>query len=128
MTQIELDRLADLLAYFSGTSGASALRQARGTIAIPNRWVKRVLARRSGDGRPVAPTDPKACAWCAIGALAKVLPDLGASAEEIALRRNLEPAIIALNDSRTTTHAQIVCAYDLAIGRLEMSQFRGSAA
>lgn len=128
MDEAEQQLLVGYLVAFSGGSGASALRSARETIGSPRRWVKRTLARRSGDGRAVGPKDPKACAWCAVGALAKVLPDLGASPEEIAARRRLEPAIIALNDCRSTTHMQIVAAYDEAILRLEKPHLRGAAA
>lgn len=47
------------------------LIEAKAIIGDRSNWTRGVLAK-DNDGKPVPPCDPRACQWCALGAISKV--------------------------------------------------------
>lgn len=91
----------------------AALEAGRARIADPATWCTVVYAR-DADGAEVDPTDPGACAWCAVGALAAGGPTFGGLAilRERAWRRwNLPPEDV----SDLPGHEAALELYDAAI-------------
>ena len=109
-----------------------ALRAARALIATPESWTKNALARDSA-GNDRALRDPEACAFCAMGAVLRVLADeyenhrtLAAVQIEHAvmhaLSREIQLSFLApTNHSRVaayndgSTHAEVLALFDRAI-------------
>ena len=96
------------------------LTRARELIENEDNWVQGPHAVDL-DGDPVDAEDPKACAWCAFGALEAVDEATGVSylnALELlrkeALRRGY-PYIWHLNDDYETDHEDVLAAFDAAI-------------
>lgn len=105
------------------------LQRARARITDPDRWAFRTVAVDSRN-RNVDPRDPKAVAWCAIGAIsAEVSPRSLGAAEIAALAvaaRELWPelrgfddwdAVTEVNDSYALGHEAVLKMYDRAIER-----------
>lgn len=96
---------------------AEVLRLAKAKIADHSHWTTRVFAR-SAEATTVRPTDPKACQWCATGAVwaieGKSLPHYSAlHALRCALPGKHSVSIEAFNDS--AAHAEVLALFDKAI-------------
>ena len=103
------------------------LRAARGMrdlLADPERWCKRAAALDSGGGMAI-PESPRACRWCLVGAMWKVIHDLKSGAYfklRQALLSRLPAGIQALgefNDNPMTTHRDVLSLLDRVIRELE---------
>jgi hypothetical protein len=120
------------------------LARARALIERPERWTQGAMARGAG-GEAVAATSPRACRWCAYGALWHASWQLeheagGAygrvcrRAEQhatMALAHAVPPdmdpdarprdyeAVVEYNDTVTTTHADILALYERALAYLD---------
>lgn len=108
---------------------AEVLRAARALIADPARWCQYVLAQNAHN-QSVAPLDPDATRWCAVGALCRVLDYAGLhlwSEIEAWLREanDARLAIAVVNDSGSPerAHANVLATFDRAIARLEALRF-----
>ena len=93
---------------------AEILRRAKARIALPSQWVQGCLAVDAA-GEPIQPGDPSACAWCALGSIVADGFD-----ESLGARKAFGDAVgqryfSRFNDSETTTHADILAAFDRAI-------------
>ena len=114
------------------------LRRARAILADPAAWTKGRVADTGPDhgAKPIDPADPAAARFCAIGAVAAAAAgDYRRSNEarwylSMAAARQIYPAdprpddevsvsIGGWNDRDTTTHADILAAFDAAIRNLE---------
>jgi hypothetical protein len=111
---------------------AATLRAARALIADPKHWTKGVLAKPSKHaGYACSPTDERAGAWCAIGALARVdgpyevealitlatagFPD----GDTISSAMRARDYIVEFNDDDGRRHRDIMRLFDRAIARAE---------
>ena len=116
----------------SGLAAITNLETARALIAEPGTWTQNANARRP-DGNDCGPLDPRAGAYCAIGALTCAgRHDRDRRPHALAVRRlavaigaatphqdrNVQSdcnAIAVWNDDPETTHADVLAAYDAAI-------------
>ena len=116
---------------------ADVLRAARERISTPERWTKGVYAIDS-DGCAVDTSDRRACAWCALGALAASLPCrdpdilgmrtplfdearalLSAGVPRNAGVRSCHWSVSFWNDAPGRTHAEVLATFDRAIALAE---------
>lgn len=94
---------------------------ARALIADEKRWTQREFARDE-TGIPVDPVDDSACAWCALGALSRVLncSPLGedwSRVETLASVVTEDGLVVEVND--TDGHAAVLAMFDRAIEAAE---------
>ncbi len=99
----------------------TALRQARGLLA--SGWAQDFFARDC-DGHFTDYANPKACAWCVIGAVYRVVGEVsnsGPKAERtfLALGFSGWPAAARWNDTEGRTKEEVLARFDEAIARLE---------
>lgn len=90
----------------------------RELISMPERWTKHHYARDS-TGRERLSSDQAAICWCSIGAISKAgeghpISKWGA---RTILRDAIGGTISQFNDAETTTHADVLAAWDRAIER-----------
>jgi hypothetical protein len=108
---------------------ATLLREARATIATPDRWAQGSFAYDS-DGNPVSPNSQKAACFCSLGALYRAAGcDTSSSlptsdntfikkAEmclDKAASRFGDLGIVDFNDIAERTHDEVLRAFDSAI-------------
>jgi len=105
------------------TTTRDILIAARALIADPERWTRRVSARAAAE-KVCDATDDAAVAWCATGAIERCVSDDTEWQDALeALRSVLVPTtlitghITAWNDRPSTTHADVLAAFDRAIER-----------
>lgn len=80
-------------------------------------WTRNVLARNAA-GEPVFSNSPEACAFCVAGAIEHAQgddPDAGMEAFAVMHDSLGNVSITDFNDAATTTHADILAAFDRAI-------------
>lgn len=110
-------------------TATEVLRRARALIEEPARWCRDKYARDER-GRSIRPGSERACQWCALGAVRAVTS--GIPANEVQpiyreairrLQRALNPeapgaqsGIVDANDRKATSHADVLAAFDVAIG------------
>ncbi len=100
------------------------LRATRRLISTPMTWCQTYLAR-DATGLPAMPSDPHACQWCLLGAIAKVSDDaVDSIAVANELRKTMESqdvvgfgSLAGLNDY--SDHARVLRLIDDTIARLE---------
>lgn len=114
---------------------ADTLRAARALIEDPKHWTKGALAKpkkRSSDDEGMTAQDPRAGAWCAVGAIKRV-DGVFEDAALVALAQVLDwsgnaylygPAhardeIVDFNDARIRRHKEVMRAFDKAIALAE---------
>lgn len=97
---------------------ARVLREARKLIERPEAWTRGAFARSSAQW-PVASDDAEAACWCIHGAINRIsriaCREDGAMDAKIALRNALPASIALFNDDPSTTHADVLAAFDRAI-------------
>jgi hypothetical protein len=108
------------------TTPVSILTNARKLIEHPSGWTKNCFAR-SKTGRQVKLGSPRACSFCAWGALERVSPYVGDDGAYIRARQALDAAspdgsILLFNDDAATTHKQVLAAFDEAIASLKSAE------
>lgn len=89
---------------------------ARKLIEKPENWCKGAYARTARDYE-VGPKEATATKWCVFGAVWKVADDpngIAASNARWALNEQADGAVL-LNDTTSTTHADVLAAFDRAI-------------
>lgn len=95
-------------------SAADQLRAAKALIDTPEKWTRGEYARDMF-GSGVDCLSGEAVCFCTLGALGAV----GAANCDPIIRKALEPvfagSVSMFNDSRTTTHADIMALFDRAI-------------
>ena len=101
------------------------LVKARNKIAEPENWCKSVSSRRkTATGYEVCSVDdPKACQWCATGAVASVVTlgsirkrcDEYVKANDLLDIFSVFDSVVFYNDHKKTSHADIVAVFDRAI-------------
>ena len=118
------------------------LIKARALIANPNHWTQTNFAHDT-EGNSVAPSNEKACEWCALGAIMNIRYENanGYAIEDKAIEMlsltisdfdkyenfrgvNNEDIISSFNDDTSTTHEDVISMFDIAIdtfNRLERS-------
>lgn len=94
------------------------LKAAKQLISTPERWTAGSYARDKS-GVPVLSVSTKAACWCAIGACAAVEPDVLTGAFEALKSVVPGNSISKFNDHPSTTHADVMAAFDRAIAKLE---------
>jgi len=93
----------------------ATLTAARELLSDPVRWTKGRMARDAAGERAYS-RSPEAVCWCAAGALNKVSSAWGVQeAQGILFASVSGKGIAAFNDDPTTTHADILAAFDRAI-------------
>lgn len=104
------------------------LKKARELISDPKRWNQGAYAiDESGEGlRRNGACGLDAVAWCAIGAIAKVVgqwsimdPRIKKPWEALELDAKVTGDVTGYNDDATTTHADILALFDRTIASLE---------
>ena len=108
-------------------TATQVLVAARELLSEKRRWTQGAYAIGPG-GRRTDLSDPKACAWCAAGAIYKQGGNLdGAGAAAVlaeAIREQWpDESIAGFNDDHDTTHEQVLSMFDRAI---ELSRAAGS--
>lgn len=110
-----------------GRSTVEVLEAAKARIEDPERWTQGAEARVEQRGREVAPNDPEAACWCAMGALLAELNlrsvhgqptfKLLARAAREAHPRSRWNAVVTANDggSRAEAHPHLLTIFDRAI-------------
>lgn len=102
-------------------ASADIIRAARARIADPKNWTECASAR-DAQGRAVSSINPKACSWCALGAVLSVSHGKG-NAELVALETAVDQLfpdqvfIAGVNDN--LGHAAVLQMYDAAIAAAE---------
>jgi len=93
------------------------LKRVRALLSDPARWTQGEMARNMF-GAPTDPAGPNATCWCLMGAIQRETNDdpfLAGSVYQI-LRTQLQGQSVSdFNDSRATTHADIMAVLDKAI-------------
>lgn len=89
------------------------LMNAKLLIQEPENWIKGAFAR-SAKGRKVNIQSPKACRFCAYGAMLHLDGSVGAYQ---LLNELTHEGLIAFNDAPDTTHPMIMRLFDKAIRR-----------
>ena len=102
-------------------AAVAVLTRARDLIADERRWCKRFSARNRL-GLPVSVQSASAWRFCAIGAIQRAAWELGLPFNEpgSALEWQTARPIPDWNDDRHRTHAEVVVAFDAAIGALKI--------
>lgn len=104
------------------------LKSARARIAKPENWAQGNFAYDS-NGFAVASRDKHAVCWCALGAIITVLsPYSGEAGEWLALAiagSRVRSSIPEFNDRSTTTHDDVLGAFDKAIAMIEREMADG---
>lgn len=95
------------------------LTHARKLIADEKSWTKGTLAR-DAFGQEISADDPKACKFCAVGAIERATCDLDAVGQLYAVRvlrdtLGLTTNIPEWNDDDARTHAEVLAGFDAAI-------------
>ena len=103
------------------------LRRARALIAAEPHWLQGDMARDADGNLLNDPRDPRACAWCLVGAVLAVVPDIAAAmplVNALLVRlygrgdfqdpRLAVPLLTRWNDDREH-HAEVLVLLDLAI-------------
>lgn len=106
---------------------AEILRAARDLIAEESRWTKRHAARDHA-GRPIQPTEPGACRFCATGALRKICGnnDDGYSKAYGLLKESVSDKYVGeFND--THTHGEVMEAFSKAIALADQEPSAGGS-
>jgi len=93
-----------------------SLKAARAKIAHPQNWTQGQHARTKY-GNPVSENSSLATCWCIIGALWAVNPEPYEA--RILLGKVIGQSVIAFNDAKDRTHAEVLNAFDRAIASLE---------
>lgn len=107
------------------TTPLEVLVKARNLISTPERWTQGAFARRA-DGTNTDVDDPKATAWCSLGAVSKAGGFYGIQETIISgavklLREVLRDrdarltGIMCFNDADKTTHETVLKVFDEAI-------------
>lgn len=107
------------------------LRAAKAKIASPAVWCKGAFAKTADGGtvskRPGIDTwdNPRACQWCAWGAIKNVVSGgadarleshaLATLSSGISKYTGKLSGVVSFNDRSTTTHADVMAAFDKAI-------------
>lgn len=93
----------------------ATLMAARELLSDPARWTKDMAARDAG-GEECLVDDITAASWCSLGAVLKQHPDFKTEVTAFALLEEAANHNVALfNDAPSTTHADILAAFDRAI-------------
>lgn len=91
------------------------LQAAKEKINTPEKWCKGVYARLP-NGMPTTSSDKEACTWCMVGALRCVS---NYKANDLTLGKafgvDMVERLFNLNDRGSTTHADVMAAFDKAI-------------
>ncbi len=102
-------------------ASADILRAARARIEDPKNWTKNVLARDTR-GREVPADDPRACRWCAYGALiaeGKSITSDEGHLLRVASRSAFNIGVPCVNDDDDKGHPAIIQVFDAAIAAAE---------
>jgi hypothetical protein len=100
-------------------SVATILRQAADLITPPGTWTQHYMAK-SAKGNSVRAGSRSAVCWCAMGAIKRA--GNGSDYEGwSALRDHLQCAVVAFNDARGRTQAEVVAALRAAADKAEAS-------
>lgn len=115
------------------------LVQARGLVSDPARWCRHFLALSEDTHKYVRPSDPKACRWCASGAIARAAGHSVGTTLALRAERQItlaadrldiaEPgrrSVPTLND--TQDHATVIRLFDEAISALRPCPEKGKEA
>ena len=103
---------------------ADDLRAARKVIEKPEAWIKGSFAMDEC-GNEVEAESPAACRFCVRGAIYRAVPERyemthGALWAQVGDDPLFDP-LVKLNDSKSTTHADILALFDRAIAAAEAS-------
>jgi hypothetical protein len=106
---------------------ADVLRKAREKISDPARWTKGEFARDVHGKGLNNGCDPTATCYCALGAVEAVVnaPFFSMNAHSVVTALNAcvnGDSIADINDADTTTHADILAAFDRAIAAAESAR------
>jgi hypothetical protein len=100
-------------------SVADTLRAAKKLIKPVGRWNKGSMARTAKHGGFLCSAlSSDATCWCAEGAIVAVTRAFDHPAFDV-LRQSIGGAIAQFNDARSTTHADVLAAFDRAIALAE---------
>ncbi len=103
-------------------SAVAILRAARERISDPARWTKHVEARNAS-GKECFPQSETAVCWCGVGAIwAESFTsdwDVDRMTAQMTLAAMTKRSVSDFNDDPTTTHADVLAAFDKAIVNLE---------
>lgn len=95
------------------------IQKARELISDEKNWIRGTYA--AGDGIDMNPTDPDACMFCAVGAVARVIGIDGSDAEDHESVKMLDAetsaGIVTFNDNHA--HAEVLSIFDRVIARAE---------
>ena len=98
------------------------LKAARALIDTPEKWTKGAYGR-TADHSPTSYRDPRAVCHCMLGALRSIGPADWLRQEELVedvmTGYGHHSHIPTFNDAPTTTHADVLAVFDMAIERAE---------
>ncbi|MDE8343243.1 MAG: hypothetical protein POG24_05425 [Acidocella sp.] len=100
-------------------SALEVLIKARALLSDERRWTRHVYAVGPG-GRRTDHLDPKACAWCAAGAIYKIGGSFNGGGAAVILTEAVceqwpGESIAGFNDDPDTTHDHLLIMFDRAI-------------
>lgn len=93
------------------------LKAARELLSTPARWTKLAYARDAG-GAAVMPSNANAVCWCIEGSIVKCSGDWSMEWAR-PIECDVAADVASFNDRESTTHADILAAFDRAIAKLE---------
>ena len=104
------------------------LRACRQRLKSDSAWTKFAFGR-DVNGKTTHSTDPRAMRWCLVGTLKRTQRDLKLSYRHVVFCQNLllffinterSKSVICFNDTRTTTHKDVLSLLTLCISALEL--------